>query len=92
MTESEPPRIERFIVARLAEDEHDPVRGRYVVALRTAVLSVLEYEGELSHLFGETPDTERSRLEYIPTLRAIAGIWRDHPDYQPDWAGPDPRS
>ncbi|WP_194838498.1 DUF6221 family protein [Nocardia sp. XZ_19_369] len=91
MTVSEPPRIEQFIVARLTDDEQDPARERYVAALRTAVISVLEYEGELTHLFGETPDTERSRLEYIPTLRAIAEIWADHPDYQPEWAAPKPR-
>ncbi|CAM4486710.1 hypothetical protein NONI108955_34265 [Nocardia ninae] len=92
MTDNEPPRIEQFIVARLAHDERDPARERYVAALRTAVISVLEYEGELTHLFGATPDTERSRLERIPTLRAIAEIWRDHPDYQPDWAGAAPYS
>ncbi|MFF3228901.1 hypothetical protein ACFYV7_39355 [Nocardia suismassiliense] len=92
MTEPDAPRIEQFIVARLAEDEQHAGLDSYVAALRTAVISVLEYEGELSHLFGATPDAERSRLEYIPTLRAIAEIWRDHPDYQQDWAGPDPRS
>ncbi|PXX52289.1 hypothetical protein DFR70_13321 [Nocardia tenerifensis] len=85
------PRIERFIVARLAEDERDAGRERYVAALRTAVLSVLEYEGELTHLIGERSDAERSRLERIPTLRAIAGIWRDHPDFDPDWVLSEPR-
>lgn len=86
-------RIEQFIAARLAADQQaapdspDPARAlREVRAWRAMVRTVFEYEGELDHLGGAVPEDERSNVDHLPALRAIAAVWSDHPDYLPEWS------
>lgn len=66
---------------------HNPARVlRDIQAWRAMMRAVLEYEGELDHLTESAPPDQRSTLDHLPALRAIAAIWSDHPDYQAEWA------
>ncbi|NEW42737.1 hypothetical protein GV794_02020 [Nocardia cyriacigeorgica] len=67
-------------------ENHDPAHVlRIHAALGTLMRAVLEYEGELDHLTAAVPVDDRSRLDHLPAMRAIASIWSDHPDYQVEW-------
>ncbi len=58
---------------------------REVEALRAIVALVLDYENEIDQEWGTGDSPAESRTEEIPALRALAAIWRDHPDYDPSW-------
>ncbi|WP_280441062.1 DUF6221 family protein [Nocardia brasiliensis] len=88
-------RIDEFIRARLAEDEMtasdapDPAQVlRQVRATRETFIAILEYTGTWELLVDSAPSSAAALAADIAEFRAIramAAVWSDHPDYQPEW-------
>lgn len=83
--------IAEFIAARLAEDS-DLAAGGAIWTTRTAALqAVLDEHQPESGICGTCRHFD-FRYDYdpvrwpCPTVRAVASIWSDHPDYRAEWA------
>lgn len=76
--------ITEFLLARIADGERwlkPPTR--YLLAICQAHRAIVAEHSPI-----DPCDAHGASFETIPcdTLRHLAAIYRDHPDYQPEWA------
>lgn len=65
---------------------HDPARVLAEVNAKRRVLGVYNSWEFLARTKPHDPNAEITELAVRQTLRALALPYRDHPDYQPEWA------
>jgi hypothetical protein len=75
---------------------NDPARSRRETAIKRAILALHERIPAADHTRGDRCRTCHSEVPEsgvwpCPTLRLLASVYADHPDYQPDW-GPEAMS
>ncbi|MFI6368911.1 DUF6221 family protein [Nocardia sp. NPDC050630] len=69
---------------------YDPARElRQVAATRDMFLFILESSGMWELLVGARPPSAEQAsadIEKIRAVRAMVAVWRNHPDYRPEWS------
>lgn len=66
---------------------HDPARAlRQVAAMRAILADHADDEGYCSRCWDGDSYAPASRMFPCPTIRSLAAVWSDHPDFHRSWA------
>jgi hypothetical protein len=95
MTDAAVLTVSEFLLARIAEDEGTravPGGGRWAVVTDQEVAEAERWRAECEAKRRIVREHDAAGCDYCPevvddcpTLRALAAVYRDHPDYREEW-------